>query len=287
MELHECDTLAEASVLLSRHAGKARLLAGGTDLLVDLKTGRVNIRHLVRVRQVRDARGVCLVGSELRIGAFTTISELDQSPIVRERFTPIRDATSRMAAPQIRNLATVGGNLASAVPCADLPPIFMVLGASAEIWTGGTPRRVPVDEFFVGVRRTALGPGEIVQAVAVPVLAKGFGAAYARFSLREGNSIAVASVAASLRLGENNCIRDARMALGAVAPTPQSVDGVRETLVGKSPDESAFAAAAECAKSSARPITDVRGSAEFRRELVGILSRQALLSALARARENR
>lgn len=286
IELHECDTLAEASALLSRHAEQARLLAGGTDLLVDLKTGRLVAQHLIHIKSAAELRGVTLADGELRIGAFTTITELDRSPIVRERFVPLRDATTRMAAPQIRNLATVGGNLASAVPCADLPPILMVLGGSVVVWTGGITRRVPVDAFFVGVRRTALKPGEIVLAIVVPTMPKGFGAAYARFSLREGNAIAVASVAASLRLGAGDRIDDAHLALGAVSPTPQSVDRIRSVLVGRTADAAAFTVAAECAMAAARPISDVRGSAEFRRELVGILTRRAFQTALMRAREN-
>jgi carbon-monoxide dehydrogenase medium subunit len=285
VELHECKTLAEASTLLSRHGAGARILAGGTDLLVDLKTGRLAARHLVTVRDVPDLRGISLTDEGLRIGALTTITELHQSPIVRERFAPILDATGRMAAPQIRNLATVGGNIACAVPCADLPPILSVLGASIVVWAAGDERHVPLDAFFVGVRRTVLRAGEILRAVLVSHLPSRFGAAYARFALRDGNAIAVAAVAAGLQLGNDDIIRDARLTLGAVAPTPQTAHRARQALIGAAPNEPAFAAAAEEAMAEAQPITDVRGSASFRRALVGVLTRRALRTGLSRARE--
>ena len=287
VELHESHSLEEASALLTRHAPDVRLLAGGTDLLVDLKAGRVSVRHLVSLSRIDALRGVSLTADGLRIGALTTITQLDRSDPVRERFAPIRDATSRMAARQIRNVATVGGNIVSAVPCADLPPILTVMNASVMLWSPDGERSVALRDFFVDARRTVRRDEELLIAITVPTPSARFGAAYARFGLREGNAIAVAAVAAGVRLGENDMIQDAQIALGAVAPTPKRVEAARTALLGARPDDDdAFGKAADAAMEAAEPICDVRGSAEYRRELVGVLTRRALATACERAREN-
>ncbi|MEK7710358.1 MAG: FAD binding domain-containing protein [Planctomycetota bacterium] len=367
VEFHESTSLEEASSLLSKFGADARLLAGGTELLVDLKSGRRSARHLISLQTISALRGITLTREGLRIGALTTLSELDRHREVRRLFPAIHDATHQMAAVQIRNMATVGGNVVCAVPCADLPPVLGVLGASVRAWSSprsdnlghpsGGERTIPIESFFVGVRRTVLKNDEILVSVWVPMsprsehsfsvsqsaplLAKeglgevlsegdfssgrgatplnpplvrgeakhvqsgdlghpfpksgdlghptppaGFGAAYARFSLREGNSVAVAAIAASMRLESDGSIGDARIALGAVSPTPKLVASAREALVGRQPSDRVFAEAAAAAMEQCEPISDVRGSASFRREIVGVLTQRALSTALRRAREN-
>lgn len=285
IELHETGALEETAALMARYAPNARLLAGGTDLLVDLKTGRLRVAHLVSINRVGALRGVTETGGGLRIGALTTITQLERSPVVGQRFSPLLDAARKMAAPQIRNLATVGGNVACAVPCADLPPILTAMNASVALFSAKGRRNVPLEEFFVGARQTVRRDDEVLTAVLVPEPSPGFGAAYARFALRDGNAIAVAAVAASLLLDHDDTIRDARIVLGAVAPVPLLVESAGARLIGQSPAEDAFAAAVEAAMQAAEPISDVRGSAEYRRELVGILTRRALAAARDRAKE--
>ncbi|NUQ45848.1 MAG: FAD binding domain-containing protein, partial [Phycisphaerae bacterium] len=229
VELHESESLEHAAALLERFGEAARVLAGGTDVLVDLKTGRTNTAHLVSINRISSLRDVSLERAAdgaitgLRIGALTTIRQLDSSSHLRERFAPLRDATREMASAQVRNLATVGGNIASAVPCADLPPILMVMRASLILWSQAGQREVMLEDFFVGPRRTILRSGELLVGIRVPTPPADFGAAYSRFSLREGNAIAVAGVAAALRLTHDGDISNARIALGAVAPTPTLV----------------------------------------------------------------
>ena len=227
-------------------------------------------------------RGLFAKDTALRIGALTTAGQLGTDPIVAERFPAIVDATRDMASPQIRNVATVGGNITSAVPCADLPPILMVMNASVVLRSQAGERSVPLDSFFMGPRATALRRGEVLAEVIVPSLPRRFGAAYARFALRDGNAIAVASVAAGLLLGDDNTIREARIVLGAVAPIPKLVEQADALLVDRLADEGAFRAAAAAAMESAEPISDVRGSADFRRELVGVLTQRALNAAKER-----
>ncbi len=285
VSFHDAATLDEAAELLSRFGADAALLAGGTDLLVDLKAGRRSARHLVSVSRVHALRGITHAGDGLRIGALTTLAELDRHPLLSARFACLRDATSQMAAPQIRNMATVGGNIASAVPCADLPPLLSVMRASVLVWSPRGERTVAVSDFFVTARKSVLKSGEILTAVLVPNPSAGSGAAYARFSLRDGNAIAVAGVAASLHLNAAGRMDDARIALGAVAPTPKLAERARDVLLGGTPGEDVFAEAARVAAEAAEPISDIRGSAEYRREIVKVMAQRALQKALARARE--
>lgn len=282
--LHEPRTLQETAAVLERLGPSAKVMAGGTDLLVDLKTGRVGAEHVVSISGLSDLKGVRLGGHGLRIGALTTIADLHLSPLVVGRYAAIRDATGQMAAAQIRNRATVGGNIASAVPCADLPPILMVLGASVVLWSSEGSRALALDSFFLAPRRTPLRNGELLTEIAVPAPPPGFGAAYARFALRNGNAIAVAAVAAGLEIGPEGTITAARIALGAVAPIPKLVAHAGEVLLGRRLDDG-LDDAAEAAIAAAAPISDVRGSASYRRELIGVLTRRALLAAQARALE--
>ncbi len=285
VNLHEVATLEQAAELMERFAPDARLLAGGTDLLVDLKTGRVSAEHLVSIGRIGAMCGVDTCNGDLRIGALTTPNQLSAEPIVRERLPSILDATSQMASPQIRNVATIGGNITSAVPCADLPPILMVMNASLVLSSHGTERELPLGSFFVGPRQTALCAGEVLKAVRVPAAPPRFGSAYARFALREGNAIAVASVAAGLLLNEDDTICEARVVLGAVAPIPKPARQASALLRGQPAGEDAFEAAGIAAAEEAEPISDLRGSADFRRELVSVLTRRALATARQRARE--
>ena len=285
VDFQECTTLEEASSLMRSLAPRARFLAGGTDLLVDLKTGRVTATHLLSLRRIPSLRGVTHTDAGLRIGALTTITELNRSAALGRGFAPLLDASQRMAARPIRNMATVGGNIMSAVPCADLPPILMAMHARTEVWSGQRVREVSLDAFFSGPRRTQLQAGEILMAVIVPTPPPRFGAAYERFGLREGNTIPVASVAASLGVDGRGTITEARLVLGAVSPIPKMVIDAAECLVGRAADENTFDEAARLAQKASRPISDVRGSAQFRRDLVVVLARRALSTALRRARE--
>jgi carbon-monoxide dehydrogenase medium subunit len=287
VELHQATTLAEAQALLTSYGPDVRLLAGGTDLLVDLKTGRVSVRHLVSCSHIAALRGVTQSQRGLRVGALTTIAQLDQAIAGQSRYAVLLDATRQMAAPQIRNIATVGGNIASAVPCADLPGPLTAMNASVVLSSARGEREVALDKFFVGPRQTVRRDDEVLVAVIVPNPPPRFGAAYARFALREGNAIAVAAVAASLVLGTDGTIREPRVILGAVAPVPLWAEAAVGELSGVAPTDEAFARAGAAAAAAAQPISDVRSSAEYRRTLIGVLTPRALRTALCRAKEAR
>lgn len=283
IEFHEANTLKEASQWMGQYAPNARLMAGGTDLLVDLKTGRYATSHVVSLNRIASLRGLATTNGSLRIGALTTPNQLWAATTIWERFPAIVDAVRDMAVPQIRNMATVGGNIAGAVPSGDLPPILIALNASVILWSLSGEREVPLEDFFVGPRQTVRRADEILTEIRLPYPPPRFGAAYAPFALREANGCAVASVAASLRLDEKGVILDARVCVGAVAPVPKLVKTAKTALVGKVADKAAFRKAAEAARDTSQPISDIRSSANYRRELIDILTRRALDSARQRA----
>lgn len=271
MKLHEPDTLKAAGDLLAAHGDRARILAGGTDLVVDLKTGRVTgVEHLVSIRRIPGLNRIEENADGFLFGALVTPNQVAADPRVRRAFPALAKAASDMAGRQVRNMATIGGNLASAVPSSDLAPFFIAANGVAVLGD----RRVPLDQFFVGPRKTVCARHEILTHLFVPAQPDAT-FSYQRFALRSANALAVASVAAMLR--RNGTIAEARVVLGAVAPVPLLAKRASGYLVGKTP--SAFPVAARIAREEANPITDVRGTREYRRELVEVLTARALAEA--------
>lgn len=284
LELHKATSFEDAAALLSRYSPDVRFLAGGTDVLIDLKNNGNSVGHLVTLDRIESMHEIAEEAEGLRIGALTTISEIDESPSISGPYEILRDAASQMATLQIRNTATIGGNIASANPCADLPPVLIVMDAIAEVISGQGPRVVALQNLITGPRETALAQDELLTTILVPRPLPRFGAAYARFGLRNGNSIAVATVAASLRLDDDEAVHDVHIALGAVAPRPIKVDAANLWLEGRKLNGDSLDEVVRAAMEAAQPISDVRGSAEYRRELVGVLTRRALMTAEERAK---
>jgi carbon-monoxide dehydrogenase medium subunit len=239
-------------------------------------------RHLVSLANLEELQDIASGSGELRIGALITPALLEASEHVRSARPELLDAVEVFGTPQVRHRATIGGNLCSAASCGDLAPLLVALGARAILAVPEKRREVPLEEFFSDHRRTVLEPGQILVEIVVPAKTSGEGAAYRAFGLRAANFITVAGVAAFLRLEDGLC-KAARIALGAVAPTPLLVPGVEERLVGRPLDDATITAAALAAREAAAPISDVRGSAEHRRELVEALCVQALGTAVERA----
>jgi aerobic carbon-monoxide dehydrogenase medium subunit len=280
---HEASTLEQAAELMARCGAHARFLAGGTSLVVDLKTDRYRTEHVISISRISSLSGITAAENGVRIGALTKLNEVATSDLIREKCLVISEAAQEMASPQIRNLGTVGGNIVGAVPCADLPPVMAVTYSTLNLWSPSGVRNLPIENFFVGPRQTLRRDDEILTEVIVPQAPARFGAAYARFGLREANSVAVAAVAASLLLKADGTVDKARICLSAVAGKPTLVADAQSALAGKTLDASGLDRAAEAAMASAQPISDVRGSANYRRELIGTLTRRALLMAEKRA----
>jgi carbon-monoxide dehydrogenase medium subunit len=237
---------------------------------------------MVSLADLSELRGVAEEGGRLRIGALTTPVDLASSEAVRASRPELLDAVGVFGTPQVRHRATVGGSLCTAASCGDLAPLLLALEAEVLLTGPGGSRRLSLGEFFGDHRRTHLEPGELLAQVHVPVKAPGEGVAYQAFGLRAANFITAAGVAASLRVTGGSCSR-ARVALGAVAPTPFLAPGVQEALEGGPLEDARLKKASRVARDAALPISDVRGSAEHRRELVEVLTFRALEVARGRA----
>jgi carbon-monoxide dehydrogenase medium subunit len=261
----------------------AKLVAGGTDLLPQLKNGVLRpawVMDLSRLAPLRvlEARN----GHDLRIGAAVTARELEVHPGVRASALALAESAALVGSLQVRHLATVGGNLCNAAPSADMAPPLLALEAEAVIAGPGGQRRIPLSEFFLGVRRTVLGPADVLVELIVPAPGARSGGQYLRHTPRRELDIAVVGVASQLTLADGRCTK-ARIALAAVAPIPLRATAAEQSLEGQPVTPARIEAAAARAVEAARPISDQRGSADFRRHLVRVLTRRTLTTALERA----
>jgi carbon-monoxide dehydrogenase medium subunit len=266
-------SLSEASEILARYNGEAQAVAGGTDLLLKMKADRLAPKAVVNIKRVPELRGISNLQSLIFLGALTTLEELRRSPVIREHYPALAEAADTMASVQIRNLATVGGNLCNAAPSADLAPILIALKAIARIAGPGGERRIPLDEFFTGPGATVLAPGELLVGLKVP-RPDGL-ALYLKHSPREHMDIAVVGVGLSLQLKEGRC-ESARVVLGAVAPVPLRARRSEDELTSGPLTPDRIHHAAKLAAEEAKPIDDVRGSAWYRRRMVEVLVRRGL-----------
>jgi carbon-monoxide dehydrogenase medium subunit len=277
------NSLAEACEAASRLGGEAVFIAGGTELIPDFQRERETARHLISLDRIGELRGIAVQNGALRIGALTTVADVAASALVREWLVALADAARAIGSAQIRSVATIGGNFCRAVACADTPPAAIVGEARVRLVGPLGSREIDAGKFFLGPRRTVLTPGEVLVEIVLPEQPSGSGSSYQRFSRRKGAALAVAAVAARLTIAGGR-IGGARIALGAVAPVPLQAVRAAAMLEGERPSSALFAQVAAVCAEEALPITDVRGSAEFRRELVGVLARRALDEASARAR---
>lgn len=276
-----------AATLLLQHDGRARILAGGTDLIVALRERRLETELVIDIKGIPEVSELSFDPAEgLRIGASVPCHRIYNDATTVAKYPGLIDAASLIGGIQIQGRASLGGNLCNASPAADSIPALIVHRAICDIALPQTRRRVPVEEFCTAPGKTVLARGEFLASLHLPPPAPGFGAAYLRFIPRNEMDIAVVGVGASVQLDESRQrIVSARIALGAVAPTPLFVPEAGDALAGASPGDDAFARAAAIAQNAARPISDMRGTAEYRRHLVGVLTRRALAIAVERARK--
>lgn len=265
------------------------LLAGGTDVIVQLREGRKQCEQLIDLKHIPElmAHGFAADGT-LEVGAAAPLAELYEDPQVRRRVPALVDAASIIGGIAIQSRASLGGNLCNASPAADSSPALIALGATLRIGSPSGTRDLPVEQFFAGVGRNVLQPGEILLQVRIPALSEHSGAFYHRFIPRNEMDIAVASAGVRIDLDPSHeRIVGARIALGAVAVTPLLVPEAAEALIGRPPGADAFAKAGEAAAAAANPITDMRGSLAQRKHLASVLTVRALEGALRRIEEAR
>lgn len=285
-EYSDVASLDEAVSLLRQYGDGAHVLAGGTDLLVMAKEERVNPEHLIDIKPIQGMGEITWDKQRvLKIGALATIRAIERSSLVMEKAPVVSQAAHLLGSVQIRNRATVGGNLCQAVPSAEMPPPLIALGATARIYGPNGYRTTPLEHLFVGPRRTSLSRQELLVELEVPVMPSNTGSAYLRFSPRKAMDLAIASAAAMVRLDDGRC-SDCRIVLGAVAPTPLRATKAEDTLRGERPGAGVIERAAELAAAEAMPISDIRASAEYRRELVKVLVRRTLFQSVAATKAN-
>jgi carbon-monoxide dehydrogenase medium subunit len=275
-------SLDEALRVLSERGSEAKLLAGGTDLLPQLKNGLLKPSWVVDLSGIERVRMLRADPSGLRIGAAVSARTLERDATARKTYTSLAESGALVGSVQIRNLASLGGNLCNAAPSADMAPPLLALDAEAVIAGPRGERRVPFTDFFTGVRRTVLAPDEILLEIVIPAPGPRSGGHYLRHTPRRELDIAVVGVASQLTLSNGTCSK-ARIALAAVAPVPLRAREAEQVLEGKPVTPEGIERAAEVAVGAATPISDQRGSADYRRHLVRVLTRRTLRTALARA----
>ncbi len=276
-EYHEPQSLAEVTSLLAAYGESARVLAGGTDLLVQMRKGRQQPHHLLNIKTVPGLEQIAVAEDGVEIGAAVTLGEGERFLAAYPEYGVLRQAMHSVASVQIRHRATLAGNVCNASPAADTLPALVVLGAKIKIHGTHGDRLVPVERFITGPGRTVLLTGEVVSAVVLPRPESGSRGVYRRKARRPSLDLATASAAVFAAGGGY------RIALGAVAPTVVRVREAERLLAREGLSAATAAEAARLAKAEAKPITDVRGTAEYRRELVAALVEEALLALSAEA----
>lgn len=281
-EYHEPRTLEEASSLLTGLGEGTFLLAGGTDLLVEIRERLRRVHHLVNIKRIPGLGEVALDGEGLRFGALVTAGMLERHAGVARLYPNLRAGLRSLGSIQVRNRATVVGNVCRASPSADTIPPLVADGAEVETWAPGGGRRIALAGFFAGPGRSVLAPGEIAVGIRVPAPAAGSARAYLKHGRRKAMELATVGVAVSLDTEGGRCT-GARIALGAVGPTVLRAAGAEAILAGSRLDAETVAAAAERAMRECTPISNVRSSADYRRDMVGVLTRRAVALALEAA----
>jgi carbon-monoxide dehydrogenase medium subunit len=283
-EYHAPATIPEALKLMARYGSKASVLAGGTDLLVAMKNREKVPEHLINLKGIVKLKGIHFDKKKgMTLGALTTMSELERSSMVKEKYRPLWDAVTVMASPQVRTLGTIGGNLCGAVPSADMAPPLIVLGASVKLVGPKGKRSMPVESFFTGPKESALRKNEILTEIFIPRPSEWASGAYLKLMRRNALDLALVGAAAYLKFDSNKKIcKEAKVALGAVAPTPIRVFEAEKVLTNKEVNETAAAEAGKAASVVCRPISDVRASHEYRCSMVEVLVKRAILEAFKR-----
>ena len=278
--------LKEVHATLKEFGTDAKLLAGGTALVIMMKQRLVRPSCLVSLRSVRGLNGIEVKDGGLRIGGLATHRDVETSSLVRRRLPLLAETYHHVATIRVRNMATVGGGLAHADPNQDPPPTLIALGATVKATSASGSRVIPLDEFFTDYYETLLKPDEIITEVFVPKLAANSGGAYLKFLPRTADDYATVSAAAVLTLDKNKkTISDVRIALGSVGVTPIRATAAEAVLRGQPVKAEAFAEAGEKAKEAVDPVSDFRGSAAYKKDMAAVFVRRVLEKALASIRQ--
>ena len=279
-------SLKEVHATLKEFGSDAKLIAGGTSLVIMMRQRLVRPNCLVSLRSVRGLNSIEISDGGIRVGGLATHREVESSSLLRRRLPLLAETYHHVATVRVRNMATVGGGLAHADPNQDPPPTLIALGATVKVTSADGSRVIPLDDFFTDYYETVLKPDEIVTEVFIPKMAPNSAGAYLKFLPRTADDYATVSAAAVLTLDKTKkMISDVRIALGSVGVTPIRATAAEAVLRGQPLKAEAFAEAGEKAKEAVDPISDFRGSAAYKKEMAGVFVRRALEKALATMRQ--
>jgi carbon-monoxide dehydrogenase medium subunit len=283
-DYHAPQTLDEALALLQSHGDDAKVLSGGQSLLPLLKLRLGAVRHLVDIGRIPGLEYIKEEDGTLKLGGRTRESDLEHSELVRRRYPLLAETTEVIADPLVRNLATVGGNLAHGDPANDHPATMLALRAEVVATGPGGARTIPIDDFFKGLFSTALESGEILTEIRIPEPPPGSGGAYVKLERKVGD-FATAAAAVQITLGAGGEVTRAGIALTNAGPTPVRAADAESFLIGKQPAADVIAEAARRAAAAAAPSADRRGAVEYKREMARVLTMRAITKAIQRAKE--
>jgi len=284
-DYHEPATLDDAIAMLDGAGANAHVLAGGTDLLVDIKIERIPVSTVINIKGIAGLSGIEATAEGTRIGALTKATEVQASDLVGRRHPGLAQAAAILASPSVRALATIGGNVGRASPASDFGPALIVHRAQTEIVGADGVRRVPVEELYLGPGLTSLATSDIITAFLIPDPAPGFGSAHIKVGKRgSGTDIAIAAVSASVTFDAEGLVGDCRVALASLAPRPLRSPAVEAAVRGTTGSEDELSRAAIAVRNDINPIDDVRATASYRKHIAGVLTLRALRRAVAAAR---
>jgi CO/xanthine dehydrogenase FAD-binding subunit len=281
------DTLQAAVALLAGATGTSRILAGGTDVIVQMETDLIEPALLVDIKKIRETREIAGENGGFRIGAAVPAMEIVEHAAFSKAWPGVVDGVKLIGSIQIKGRASIGGNVCNASPAADSVPALVAAGAIARIIGPNGVRDLPVEQLLVGPGKTSLAKGEIVVSFFLPARPAHASDAYQRFTPRTEMDIAVVGVAINLTMDAGGTCTAARVALGAVAPTVLLVKDAADALIGTRLDDAALERLAKAASAACRPIDDKRGTKEYRVKVAGVLARRTAQQALERARKSR
>lgn len=287
-EYYKPQTIEEAIGLMGE-LEDAQFIAGGTDVLVLLKQKKIAPKNLISLRNIKDLTGIEENDSGLWIGGGTTHSDIVKNTFIRQRYSALHDAVSHLGSRQIRNVATIGGNICNAAPSADTACPLLVLDAKVIINASSVEREIDIDAFFLGPNKTTLEKNELVKGFQMPVFGDNTGSAYIKHTRRQAMDLPILGIAARVTIkkeDDNLRCEDARIAMGVVAPKPIRAKKAEEALKGRIISEALLAEAGEIAASEATPRDSIRGEAWYRKEMVKVLTKRAIIKAMERIKNS-
>lgn len=273
-------TIGEACNLLLELGSPAKVMAGATDLIPPMKDKAISPEYLIDLKKIPDLDYLEYDEKEgLKIGALTTLRTIETSPLVKEKNPAVAHAAKVVASTQIRAKGTMAGNICNASPSCDTAPNLLAQWAKILVQGPNKDRIIQAEDFFLGVKKTSLEPGEIVTGIVIPPLAENERAAYIKHAVRKAMDLAIIGVAVKIKVEDGICT-DAHIALGAVAATPIRAPKAEEALIGKALTDEVIVKASEEAMDSCHPISDIRASAEYRKDMIRVFTKRAVRQAM-------